>query len=1298
MRYLLFFFLYPTLITGSLIANSSNPPNGYHGETASCRSCHSTYALNSGSGILAISGMPSGYIPGQTYNLSVALSDPSSTAYGFQLTAKANGSTSGALSTASSAMGLESGAIEHRGTSVSGSWNFQWTAPATNEGEVSFYASGVATNGNGMSTGDYVYTTVQNLTASSFSHASMEWNASTNGVVYSSPAIGTDGSVYIGSNDNKLHAFNSDGTIKWTFTAGNWVDSSPAIATDGTIYVGSWDNKLYALNPEDGSKIWEYETNSYVIASPAIGADGKIYVGSKDSIFYALESNGSVAWEYFAGQPISSSAALGQDGTIYFGDDNGSLHAVSPDGSSKWVYQVDKVADSNSSILSSPALDLSGNIYFGSGNGYCYSIADQESNASLNWSYLTGDRVDASPVLGMNDEIFFASRDGYFRSLSTISGVLNWEEFVGDVFYSSPVVDLNGRVYVIGYTGGGENHLSVFEANGTKAWDTNASDSPFGINGIVDSSLMLSDEGKLYYGCYDGSLYCLDIGVEPATSDWPMFKRNDRRDGAWPSYTLEILVAAAEGEVSGAGIYNPGSSASISAIPQTGYSFAYWSGSGPVDPNASATTISMTEDRNITAVFDQNSYQLSASIAPANSAEITGTGTYTHGASATLSFSSISPGYIFESWSGDATGSDTPLSLIVTESKTVTANFGLIDLELNVTADPGGSVTGGGLIQYGTTSPITATPEEGYSFMGWSGAGINDSISASTTVEMTEAREVHAIFSLNSYSLTVSTSGEGTATGTGTYNHGDLANITATPATGYSFGGWNGNGVTDANALSTSISMTANTSVSAIFELNAYNLSLSAGTGGTVSESGTHTFGSVVAIEATSNEGYSFNSWYGGTVEDESSFQTNVTINQNISLSALFEINQYTLSASTPTGGTISGTGQYSYGTIVTVNAIPQSNYIFSHWIGENLEDINASSTKMVLDQDYEIAAIFEEKPVEQKSIIVTSSPSSAGTTTGSGAFAVGTLTSITATPLEGYQFSYWEGQSISDSNASTTSVILDSDQNITAHFSALSYTITIASDTGGTVTGEGYYPHGSTISISALAEDGYKFYQWSGTDIPNPLLDSFSVEATQDLNLTANFSLNTYTVTLSQNIEGGKVLGGGTFPHGSTALLEATPSNGFQFLNWTKGGSILGTNKALSVDILMDSNITANFEKLVATKIEGVNPLGDEWYGADWLGYFYSAGTDWSYHLDLGWLYMIPNEDGSMWAWSPQLDWLWLSPSTFPQSLVWSRNESDWIFFSFQSAGGAQIYHYKNGNWSSFDPNTQVSLEDSIF
>ena len=105
--------------------------------------------------------------------------------------------------------------------------------------------------------------------------------------------------------------------------------------------------------------------------------------------------------------------------------------------------------------------------------------------------------MDASPVLGINDEVLFVSRDGYLRSLSTLSGGQNWETFVGDVFYSTPVVDENGRTYVIGYTGSGENHLFAIEANGTKAWDTNDTNCPFTVGGIVDSSLALSDSGKL---------------------------------------------------------------------------------------------------------------------------------------------------------------------------------------------------------------------------------------------------------------------------------------------------------------------------------------------------------------------------------------------------------------------------------------------------------------------------------------------------------------------------------------------------------------------------------------------------------------------------------------------------------------------------------------------------------------------------------------------------------------------------------------------------------------------------------
>ena len=75
---------------------------------------------------------------------------------------------------------------------------------------------------------------------------------------------------------------------KWSFKTGGRVSSSPAIGSDGTIYVGSWDNKLYAMNP-DGSKKWAFYSGYLERSSPAIGSDGTIYVGSEDNYLYAIE-------------------------------------------------------------------------------------------------------------------------------------------------------------------------------------------------------------------------------------------------------------------------------------------------------------------------------------------------------------------------------------------------------------------------------------------------------------------------------------------------------------------------------------------------------------------------------------------------------------------------------------------------------------------------------------------------------------------------------------------------------------------------------------------------------------------------------------------------------------------------------------------------------------------------------------------------------------------------------------------------------------------------------------------------
>ena len=63
------------------------------------------------------------------------------------------------------------------------------------------------------------------------------------------------------------------GTVLWEFKTGDRVESSPAINSDGTVYVGSNDHKLYALNGKSGVKLWEFETGGFVYSSPAMGSD-----------------------------------------------------------------------------------------------------------------------------------------------------------------------------------------------------------------------------------------------------------------------------------------------------------------------------------------------------------------------------------------------------------------------------------------------------------------------------------------------------------------------------------------------------------------------------------------------------------------------------------------------------------------------------------------------------------------------------------------------------------------------------------------------------------------------------------------------------------------------------------------------------------------------------------------------------------------------------------------------------------------------------------------------------------------
>ncbi len=372
------------------------------------------------------------------------------------------------------------------------------------------------------------------------------WKLNAGGIIFSSPAIANDGTIYVGSQNNKLNAINPDGSLKWQFTANDFIDSSPAIGPDGTVYVGSWDNMLYAINPDNGAKIWEYETGSLIFASPAVGEDGMIYVGSSDGFFYAINPDGTLKWTLTTTDELDSSPAIGFDGAIYFGSYEGKLYARNPNGIMKWTFDVDVIEGEDSRIISSPAVDIQDNVYFGSGNNIFYSL---NSDGNINWSFVTNGKIDSSPALGPNGNVYFATREGFLYCLDD-NGIEQWSILVGDVFYSSPVVDSQGNVYIAAFVGSNTSRLFAFDSDGTELWSKS-------FVGLIDSSPSISPDGSLTIGSYDQNLYSLFTGNSLADSDWPKFRSTLTNDGNILINLQFNLILEGLGDVVGEDIVHP---------------------------------------------------------------------------------------------------------------------------------------------------------------------------------------------------------------------------------------------------------------------------------------------------------------------------------------------------------------------------------------------------------------------------------------------------------------------------------------------------------------------------------------------------------------------------------------------------------------------------------------------------------------------------------------------------------------------------------------------------------------------
>ncbi|MGD1994322.1 MAG: PQQ-binding-like beta-propeller repeat protein, partial [Anaerolineae bacterium] len=362
-------------------------------------------------------------------------------------------------------------------------------------------------------------------------HGDQPWTFRTAKGVFSTPVIGADGTVYVGSADHVFYAIAPDGSERWRFETGEIIDSAAALPRDDTVLVPSGDGKLYKLRTADGALVWEFDArvaprasyNNWFEGNVAIGYDGTIYAGNTNFNYYAITPDGGLKWTYETGSNNWSIAALAEDGTLFWTSNDTRVRAVRPDGTEKWTRRTWGF------LAASVAIGSDGTLYVGSFDSNLYAL--NPDTGRVKWTFKTGDHIYASAALGLDaagrtDAIYFGSTDGRFYALSPEGDPL-WTYDTGAPIRSSAALGRapEGEEGWIVYFGCGNGRIYALNAaDGTRRWsyDTTPDDPELrdrnDLNGspaLGETGIYIGGEhGRLWYVPYDYPLHVEDARGE----------------------------------------------------------------------------------------------------------------------------------------------------------------------------------------------------------------------------------------------------------------------------------------------------------------------------------------------------------------------------------------------------------------------------------------------------------------------------------------------------------------------------------------------------------------------------------------------------------------------------------------------------------------------------------------------------------------------------------------------------------------------------------------------------------------
>ena len=468
--------------------------------------------------------------------------------------------------------------------------------------------------------------------------------------------------------------------------------------------------------------------------------------------------------------------------------------------------------------------------------------------------------------------------------------------------------------------------------------------------------------------------------------------------------------------------------------------------------------------------------------------------------------------------------------------------------------------------------------------------------------------------------------------------------ITAVPAEGYHFVKWT-KGTDDVStnaehAVTISGVKGEITDIIANFEINTYNISVTAGEGGSASASAaTVKHGSEVTLTATPSSGYSFAGWYDGEnlISAEASYTFTVT--SHINYTARFN--------EVPTGTVaIHITVASTDGTTVTNNATGNVKAIINN-IGQEW----ATNADFVVGADVELVATND---YDQKAYLF------------DGWYKNGVLVSndleitVKATEVATYEARFFRG----------CVVIGNSNNNRFGYVNSI--TLADGTSIGYDASNRAVVKAGTTVKINTFINMyAYEVGSWRNANDEIVSTDKdFIVEVNEDVTYTANFEPASYNLTVRANDDnyGTVSATSGTSTgttvkvgHNMEATITATANTGYYFVNWTKGTDVVSSENPYTiagianVEDMADAEYIANFLPVENATAGVYYRIGyDGFAAAAAAGAARAAGTDEVVE------YVISTETGSANNGEEKSSrWEFSTSSQYPVSLILEAKSS---------------------------------------